>query len=66
MHFKKQELRTFVTEPYCDKCGSKMVDAGLDHYNPPSQYQLICTNLECNNKEIINELYPKIAYEVIQ
>ena len=65
MNFKKQELRTFVTEPYCDKCGSKMVDSGLAYYTSPLQYQLVCTNLECKNKEITNELFPKITYEVI-
>lgn len=65
---KKSEVKTYVVDLHCDKCGSEMKTVGTDYSlmlltNLPNtiEYTYRCPKCNCEVKS--TELYPKIQYE---
>ena len=60
---RKQEVRTFILNLLCDKCGSQMVFKGNGLMTYPPKFPHIC--MECGKEVITDKIYPATEYEYL-
>lgn len=62
---KRKVKAIYLTEAYCDKCGSPMESTGVVLTTYPAQYPYVCTNKECDGRAVFwaNECPGKLEYE---
>lgn len=57
---KKTEVKTYIVNYYCDKCGNEVKFAGCTELTYPQRYRHYC---ECGEKYSLDKLYPVVEYK---